>query len=134
MELILERSYHPSATNGSLSLLDKLICYTIELPWRQNQRKISCIPEGRYQLMVAASRRLGTVLAVEPVPGRTGILMHPANDAVKELKGCIAPVQLLHGPGLGSRSKAALLQVVHLVQSAQKRGEQVVLIIKKQSL
>lgn len=39
---------------------------------------------------------------------RTAILIHAANDAMKELQGCIAPVTVLTGEGRGSQSRAAL--------------------------
>jgi hypothetical protein len=32
-------------------------------------------------------------------------LIHPANNAVKELKGCIAPVTTLTAPGCGNQSR-----------------------------
>lgn len=39
------------------------------------------------------------------VPGRDLILIHPANNAIKELAGCIAPVTELTGPGTGNTSR-----------------------------
>lgn len=41
------------------------------------------------------------------VPGREEIFIHPANDAMRELKGCIAPVSKIIGEGLGSNSRKA---------------------------
>ncbi len=48
MELVLEREYFSSGTNGILFYNGDEICKTIELPWLENQRRISCIPEGTY--------------------------------------------------------------------------------------
>lgn len=48
MELILKRNYFPDGTNGELFFKGKKVCNTIELPWKENQRRISCIPEGKY--------------------------------------------------------------------------------------
>ena len=69
-------------------------CHTLELPWRDNQRSISCIPEGRYPVVKSFSPRFQTMLwEVKNVPGRSGIRIHAANR-VQELEGCIAPGML----------------------------------------
>ena len=52
MELELLRTYDPEGTNGELGSGGKRICFTIELPWLHNQHNISCIPEGRYELLL----------------------------------------------------------------------------------
>ena len=96
MELELFRTYDPEGTNGELKLV---VCNTIELPWLQNQRNISCIPEERYELRKRFIKKFGLHLLVVDVPDRSWILIHPANDAKTQLKGCIAPVTQLTGPG-----------------------------------
>jgi hypothetical protein len=73
--------------------------YTIELPWKNNQAGVSCIPEGKYDLVKRWSPKFGSHLQILNVPGRELILIHPANDALLELRGCIAPVCLLTGAG-----------------------------------
>lgn len=66
-------------------------CFTIELPWENNERKISCIPTGEYNCF----KRNATVsipyqhILIVDVPGRDGICIHRANY-YKQLKGCIA--------------------------------------------
>ena len=107
MELILERSYHALGTNGDLYLNGKFICNTIELPWIGNDRGVSCIPEGKYQLVKMFTKKFGLHYMVCNVPGREEIFIHPANDAMRELKGCIAPVSKIIGEGLGSNSRKA---------------------------
>ena len=84
MELQLQRVYFPTGTNGILRVDDEILCYTIELPWRYNIRMRSCIPEGRYELVLRYSDRHKTHLLLRGVPSRTLILIHPANDAEKE--------------------------------------------------
>jgi hypothetical protein len=64
------------------------------------------------------------------VKGRDGILIHPANDAKKELRGCIAPVTELNGPGKGSQSRLANEKLKALVQEALARNEKVFITIK----
>ena len=58
------------------------------------------------------------------------ILIHPANDALQELKGCIAPVSLITGAGKGIRSRLALETLVGLVYGALDRHDRVFLNIK----
>jgi len=127
MELELFRSYEPEGTNGELRLV---VCNTIELPWLQNQRNVSCIPEGRYELKLRSTAKRGQHLLVLTVKGRDGILIHPANDASKELRGCIAPVTTLTGPGKGSQSRLANEKLKALVLEALERKERVFLTIK----
>src|SRR4051794_34256095 len=106
MELVLYRTYYAHGTNGQLLCNGALVSYTIELPWNHNTPQVSCIPEGRYALERRYSTRFGIVLQVMRVPGRADILIHAAYDALRELKGCIAPVSLVTGEGQGERSKA----------------------------
>ncbi|SMG51628.1 DUF5675 family protein [Sphingobacterium psychroaquaticum] len=107
MRVALLRKYGAGGTNGELFVDSTFVCYTIELPWLDNKRSISCIPEGRYLLAKRYSKRFAWHVWVQDVPGRSGILFHPANTASKELRGCIAPVTLLLGLGRGSSSRAA---------------------------
>lgn len=127
MELELLRRYDPEGTNGELRLV---VCNTIELPWLQNQRNVSCIPEGRYELKLRTTAKRGQHLLVVNVKGRDGILIHPANDAKKELRGCIAPVITHTGPGKGSQSRLANEKLKALVLEALERKEKVFITIK----
>lgn len=119
--------YDPDGTNGELKLV---VCNTIELPWLQNQRRVSCIPEGRYELIKRVTKKRGQHLLVLNVKGRDGILIHPANDAKKELLGCIAPVTTLTGPGKGTQSRLANEKLKALVLEALEGEERVFITIK----
>lgn len=123
--LQLTRTYLPAGTNGEISLEGHYVCGTIELPWQDNRRNISCIPEGRYRLELHRSRRFGDCLAVKGVPGRRGILIHPANDAATELRGCIAPVTKHTGAGKGIYSRVALERLEGLLLPVLEAGEEV---------
>lgn len=127
MELELFRTYDPEGTNGELKLV---VCNTIELPWLQNQRNVSCIPEGRYELRKRFIKKFGLHLLVVDVPDRSWILIHPANDAKTQLKGCIAPVTQLTGPGKGRDSRLANEKLKALVLEALERKEKVFITIK----
>ncbi|HNV30271.1 MAG: hypothetical protein KF856_16060 [Cyclobacteriaceae bacterium] len=127
MELELFRTYDPEGTNGELKLV---VCNTIELPWLQNQRNVSCVPEGRYELRKRFIKKFGLHLLVVDVPDRSWILIHPANDAKTQLKGCIAPVTQLIGPGKGNESRLANEKLKALVLEALKQKETVFITIK----
>lgn len=122
MEPVLIRTYHTDGTNGTLYINGMQQCHCIELPWKDNQPRISCIPEGRYELKKRYSPKFGHHLLVTGVPDRSFILIHPANDAIKELKGCIAPVSVLTGPGIGTCSRAALEKIRTLIYAALEKG------------
>ena len=80
-------------TNGVLYVVDedKILfeCYTLELPWKDNQRRVSCIPEGEYKAIKHHSPKFGNSVWIQDVPNRSEILIHPANY-VRQLLGCIA--------------------------------------------
>ena len=131
MELELIRTYYPTGTNGKILYQDRLMMYSIELPWQNNHTRVSCIPEGTYELVKRWSPKFNRHLQVLNVPKRNFILIHPANDASRELKGCIAPVCLITGAGKGIRSRMALKRLTSLVYGALDRHEQVFITIKK---
>lgn len=130
MEIHLTRTYFPKGTNGKLECNGKFICYTIELPWRNNEKRVSCIPEGKYFIKKRYSNKFKWHLEVIDVENRNLILIHPANNALQELNGCVAPVTKLSGPGLGLMSRAAFTKIKNLVNPALERNKKVLLIIK----
>lgn len=103
---LLERVYLKDRTLGSIiSPQGGIICKTLELPWLDNQRSVSCIKEGTFVVTLS-----GPVLQDDPsteedesggrhprpyshyivhnVPGRSGILMHRGHTPSCS-KGCI---------------------------------------------
>jgi hypothetical protein len=105
---LLERVYLPSRTLGSIiSPQGGLICKTLELPWKDNQRSISCIIEGKHLVTkedpipeddpnTEADESGGRKprpykhFRLHKVPGRSGVLIHPGVDIIHSL-GCILP-------------------------------------------
>ncbi|MFW9927914.1 MAG: DUF5675 family protein [Candidatus Thorarchaeota archaeon] len=63
-------------------------CCTLELPWLNNQPKISCIPEGIYIVQKRYTKKFGNHFHIIDVPGRSYILIHPGNFN-NQTKGCI---------------------------------------------
>ena len=130
MVLELTRTYFPNGTNGKLECKGKSICNTIELPWRENETRVSCIPEGKYFIKKRYSQKFQWHLEVLDVKNRSLILFHPANNALLELNGCIAPVTKLSGTGLGLMSRKAFSKLKDLVYKALDNKESVELIVK----
>ena len=131
MHLLITRDYQAKGTNGTLTINGEgpPLCYTIELPWRNNEQKKSCIPAGVYTVTKRYSQKFKWHLHINNVPGRSLILMHPANNAEIELQGCIAPVTLLTAPGTGLASKLAFQKLMTLVTDALQRNETIFLTI-----
>lgn len=134
MEIELIRTYLKAGVNGVLIFEGIELCKTIELPWRANVPRISCIPEGRYQVLKRYSPKFKWHFELMAVPGRKYILIHPANDAQKELKGCIAPVLCQTGEGKGSSSRLALERLKNHLYPLLEKEYVLTLTIKKSIL
>lgn len=90
-ELHLVRIFdNGEATYGCLVHEGRPRWLTVELPWRNNERKVSCIPPGDYPCMRYKSYQHGDTYLVTEVPGRSLIMFHPGNSSV-DTKGCILP-------------------------------------------
>lgn len=130
--LLLQRTYGAQGTNGRITYDGQHICYTIELPDRNNIRRLSCIPEGRYKLEKRRYTKHGEQIGIPHVLGREAILIHAANHAMNELMGCIAPVTTLTGEGRGTGSRAALEGLKELVYHLWNTDKEVFLLIKSE--
>ncbi|OCG48061.1 hypothetical protein A9G35_02190 [Gilliamella sp. Choc5-1] len=82
----LKTSEH--STFGKLQLPSGTVLSTLELPWKDNQRQISCIPAPIYQCDIVNSPKFGRVYQVKDVPNRSHILIH-AGNWTKDTQGCI---------------------------------------------
>ncbi|MDQ1151167.1 hypothetical protein QE382_003151 [Sphingobacterium zeae] len=128
--LLLQRTYGAQGTNGTITYQGEVICHTIELPDRNNIPRISCIPIGQYKLEKRRYPKHGEQIGIPVVLGREAILIHAANNAWKELQGCIAPVTTLTGEGRGDYSGKALAKLKALVYSLWDMGDEVYLNIR----
>ena len=90
--LIIRDTFSEVSTLGQLFLNGERFCDTLELPWKDNQKRISCIPEGEYQVRIRVARESASRdyvhLLVQDVPNRDFILFHRGNSA-KDTRGCI---------------------------------------------
>ena len=112
MVIKLQRLYRETWTDGLIFINGVLLCRSIELRWANNERNISCVPEGVYPVAIIQHPKFGECFQINGVKGRSGILVHVANDAQKELRGCIAPVFSLSGNGKGQHSRLALNYII----------------------
>lgn len=91
--IIVRDSYGEECTLGKLYLDGVPVCETLELPWRDNTPRASCIPKGTYPVVFrkeAGSKYKYRHLHVLHVPNRSLILFHIGNTAADTL-GCILP-------------------------------------------
>lgn len=78
----------PNFTLGKLSLPDAGY-FSVEPPWKNNAPDISCIPTGKYQIIISYSPHFGRAMPhIIGVENRDGILIHDGSSVVNT-EGCI---------------------------------------------
>lgn len=94
MELVLTRRWlYPRRTIGELTIDGRFECYTCEDTYRPPPEakvpKETCIPTGKYDVVINHSKRFGVLMPLLiDVPGFEGIRIHPGNTE-KDTEGCI---------------------------------------------
>jgi hypothetical protein len=63
-------------------------CYTLELPWKDNKKRISCIPKNEYNVEKRYSTKYKNHFHILDVPNRSYILVHSGNYNRHTL-GCV---------------------------------------------
>ena len=90
--LLIRDEFTDKSTLGKLFLNGEMFCQTLELPYLDNQRSISCIPEGEYKVRLRTAKESSSRdylhLLVQDVKGRSYILVHIGNFP-RDTKGCI---------------------------------------------
>jgi len=76
------------STLGKLYINKEFFCYTLEKEWLDNEKYISCIPEGKYSCKPYSSKKYPYVTQVTDVENRDKILIHKGNYHW-DVKGCI---------------------------------------------
>ena len=128
--LIIRDTFTENSTLGKLYLNGESFCDTLELPYRDNQRSISCIPAGQYKVRLryaeeSASRKY-THLLVQDVPNRSYILFHRGNKP-SHTRGCILVGQTRQQDFVGNSTLAMDLLMKEVINLG---GEKINLIIK----
>ena len=120
MRILIDRyAPEPKQTIGVFYLLntnDSVIAKwdCLELPWLNNQRRISCIPTGFHKARKHNSTRFGSSLWLQDVPNRSEILVHKGNYHT-DILGCI-----LMGRFLKDINKDGLIDVVESGKSIKE--------------
>jgi hypothetical protein len=97
--LVLARKYTPSGTQGAYIVFDDnteiFRCKCMELPWLNNQQKVSCIPGGRiYDVEKISTPKHPNSFLIKDVPNRTAVMIHIGNFASGtqiDTEGCQLP-------------------------------------------
>ncbi len=92
------------STQGRLYIDGEFVCHTLENPWLNNERRVSCIPGGTYELGLRTEGNWANIHSLrrfpnEPifhqgmievlnVPNRSAILFHWGN-LPEETDGCM---------------------------------------------
>lgn len=84
IQIVIERTKEDdSQTQGELVIYDNkqrlFECKVLELPWRDNKRRVSRIPEGHYPAQKHISPNFGKSIWIKDVPDRSEILIHVGN-------------------------------------------------------
>lgn len=87
MHIKIDTWVRKSCTIGTLEV-GKFKCFTLELPWLNNARNISCIPAGTYKATKYSSPTQGDVILLHGVPDRSYVEIHVGNFT-KNTNGCI---------------------------------------------
>ena len=128
--LILRDTFSDESIIGELFLNGERFCDTLELPFRDNQRSVSCIPTGEYKVRLRLPRESATRnyihLLVQDVPSRDYILFHRGNSA-KDTRGCILVGQGSQQDVVHNSTLAMDLLVKEIINLG---GEKINLIIK----
>lgn len=77
----------PEATTGYMLMPDGEQLNTLEPPWKNNKRNISCIPQGQYRIKRDKTGR-HQWFSVQDVPDRFAIELHEGHH-VNHSDGCI---------------------------------------------
>ena len=128
--LLIRDTFTEESTIGELFINGERICDTLERPYFNNLRNISCIPEGVYPVRLRLPRESATRdyihLLVQDVPDRDWILFHRGNYPYQS-QGCILV-------GLGSQqdfvSNSVLAMDLLIKEVIHLGGENINLIIK----
>src|SRR5579885_1521472 len=85
---ILRQYTGRDCTSGYLAADGKIICYTLEKPWRGNKPEISSIPAGTYSAFFRYDHRDRWRIELKGVPGRSNVQLHMGN-VTADTKGWI---------------------------------------------
>lgn len=115
-------TYESKQTTGELILYrdgkELFKCKTLELPWRDNNFQVSCIPNGKYKVVPRWSQKFKSHFHILDVPKRDHILFH-AGNYFKDILGCVLvgdSLRDINGDGFKDvlNSKTTLKRILEL--------------------
>lgn len=120
---IIRTKYRNDGTFGTLYIDDWPVCVTLELPWKNNEPQVSCIPTLQTVAHRVESPKFGNTFEIV-VPDRTHILFHGANK-IQDLLGCVGLAEFYHNfdgqAGVANPYKgAAMIEFHQLTKSVDK--------------
>jgi predicted neuraminidase len=128
--LLIRDTFTDKSTMGELFLNGERMCDTLELPYKDNQKRISCIPAGEYSVRIRVARESASRdyvhLLVQDVKDRSYILFHRGNRA-EDTRGCILVGQSREQDFVGNSTLAMNLLMKEVLNLG---GENINLIIK----
>jgi hypothetical protein len=108
MKLELTRFLKTNAFTAGTLDVDGEILYTLELPWNENERSVSCIPHGLYEVTPhgweeGSQVKFKNTYHIQDVLNRSDILIHVGNWT-KDTYGCV-----LVGTGFQVDNKSVMI-------------------------
>lgn len=101
-------------TLGIMTLPNGKVYHTLELAWKNNNRKVSCIPKGKYKVRKRTSAKYGEHFHILDVKNRDFILIHFGNYHT-DILGCV-----LVGKGLKDINNDGRLDVTSSKQAMKE--------------
>lgn len=89
-------------------------CNTLELPWKDNKTRESCVPSGTYEVVKHNSPKFGLCFWLQKVKNRSQILIHKGNYYT-DILGCI-----LVGDKFSDINKDGQIDVVNSGKTMEK--------------
>ena len=142
MDIYLKRMQKNEAGTSGFVVIDSVFeCYSLELPDKDNQRKVSCIPIGKYEILerkeptdmtMRYRERYGWFnfhLCLQGVKNRSGIYLHVGNTT-KDSYGCILLGQQINTELFLSSSRKAFNAFYNKVVTALNNDEKVIITIE----
>ena len=111
---IINRIYQNDCTVGIINYGLSARACTLELPWKDNEPNVSCIPPGYYIAQYRNSPSNGDVIELKNVPNRSYVQIHSGNYT-SQIAGCI-----LVGDSLRDINKDGTLDVTNSKASLEK--------------
>ena len=94
-------------------------CYTLELPDRNNEVNVSCIPAQIYDCYYTSiSSFPDGAIVIQNVAGRTDIRIHVGN-AAEDIKGCIAVGDTMNSNISVTNSRVAFNRLVDYINKGK---------------